>query len=364
MPFGILDTEYIDLPANVDRSYVENMSIGSGLTFAQVLPEIDSRMREFNSSTDPLIAALAIDTQEALVEYTQPVAFSVQAAGEYAMGRLQRGEAMGAYMLPVRAWEVTTGWTEDGLREQRLTSITNTVDNILLGYRVKFRKEVMRRLFNTTEVPVEPGKTTATSPGFAGSGTGLNVYDRPFPSGAALPGGYTHYIRVDTAGLQAALLAARDTLQKQGHAAPYDLIAPQTQIDAIVAMTEFVRTGSALVRLAPDAEEALVDPNVYLGVLGNTIRVRYAIDDFSSANIAVFKTYGSLDTRNPLAIRFPERPGLPDGGRSAYVRSRDFFPLAAASVLSNWGVGVNNRTGAVLFHVDASGSYDNPVIAD
>ena len=364
MPFGILDTEYIDLPANVDRTYVEGMTLGSGLSFGTVLQSIDERMRAFNTSTDPLIAALAVDTQEAFVEYTQPIAFSVQAAGEYSMGRLQRGEAMGGYMLPVRKWEVTTGWTEDGLREQTLSSINNTVDNILLGYRNKFRKEVMRRLFYTTEVPVEPGKTTATSPGFAGSGTGLDVYDRPFPSGAPLPGGYTHYVRTDAAGLSAALLATRTTLQKQGHAAPYDLIAPQAQIDAITALPDFVRTGSALVRLAPDAEEALVDPNVYLGVFGDVIRVRYAIDDFSSANIAVFKTYGPLDTRNPLAIRFPDRPGLPDGGRSAYLRSRDFFPLAAASVLSSWGVGVNNRTGAVLIHVDAAGSYDNPTITD
>jgi hypothetical protein len=362
MPFGIVDTAYIDLPAVIDQTYVAGLTTGSGLDFADVLREADSRMAAFNASGDPLVAALARTTDEAFVEYSVPVALDVQRTSEYTMSRMQHAEEMGGHMLPVAGWDVSVGWTEDGLREQRLSSVMNQLDGVLNGIRLRFRREVMRRFFSDAEIRVDR-KTTATSPGFAGSGTGLNVYTRPYPNGTALPGGYTHYVRTDAAGLSAALLAARDKLLKQGHQAPFDLIAPQTQIDAIAADTaNFVKAGSPLVRLGPTESEALVESSIYVGVFGYMIRVRQAIDDFSDANIGVFKTYGPLSDLNPLAVRYPVTPGLPGDGRSAYIRSRQLFPLAHAEVISRWGVGVNDRVSAVLLRVAASGNYIAPVI--
>jgi hypothetical protein len=265
-------------------------------------------------------------------------------------------------MLPVRKWDAAVGWTEDGLKEMRLANLLRNFDGMLLGFKTHFKKEVLRRFFRDTEVLVEAGKTTAVSPGFAGSGTGVNVYTRPYPSGAALPGGYTHYVRTNTAGLDAALLAARDKLLKIGHPAPFDIIAPATQIDLIKASPYFVKTGSPLIRAAPSAAEALVDPNEYVGVFGDFLRVRLPIDDFTDPNIAVFKSYGALDPRNALAIRFPDTPGVPGSGKEAYIRSRNIFPLAAAEVISRWGVGVSSRTAAVLIRVDNSGGYVAPTI--
>lgn len=362
MPFGIFDTEYIDLPAAIDQNYLASLETADGTSFETVLGEIDTRLGVFNGISDSLMAALGYETQEVFIEYLQAVAFDVQEAGEYSMARLQRGEASGGWNLPVRKWDVAVGWTEDGLREQRLSSILNTLDGVLLGLRVRRRREFMRRLFSDIEVPVEYGRTTSTSPGFAGSGTGLNVYSRPFPNGTALPGGYTHYVRTDSAGLDAALLAARDKLLKAGHPAPFDLIAPQAQIDAIKLSPYFVKAGSPLIRAAPASAEALVNADLYVGVFGDLIQVRTAIDDFTQANIAVFKTYGNLDPRNPVAIRYPTTPGLPNGGQSAYLRSRQFYPLAAADAVSRWGVGVGNRTAAVLLFVNASGAYVPPTI--
>lgn len=357
MAFGIYDTEWVDLAPNVDRAYIDGLALGSGTTFESVLSDIDSMIGAFNIGTDPLLSALSYATEDAYIEYNMPTAFKIAEYSEYTMDRPQRGEDIGAHMLPIRRYMVATGWTEDGLREMSASSITNTVESILLGYRQKYRSEVMKRLFTTTEVAVQPRKTTATSPGFAGSGTGLNVYTKPYPNGTALPGGYTHYVRTDAAGLGAALVAAADKLQKQGHAAPYDIIAPQAVVDSIKLLSGFVATGSVLVRVDPSVPEALVDPSLYVGVYADRMRIRYAIDDFAETNLAVFKTYGSLDPRNALAIRRPNVPGLPQG---AYLRSRNLFPLAEAEVINSWGVGVGDRTAAVLIHIDAAGSYDPP----
>jgi hypothetical protein len=363
MPFGILSTSYVDVPSVVDESYITGMETASGESFTDLIQAIDERFGAFNSGFDPLVAALAYETQEAFVEYTRATAFQFNEVGQYTMNRPQRGDTGGGWMLPVRKWDANLGWTEDGLAEMRSSTILNQVDGLLLGLRTKFKREVLRRFFSDGEVPVEPGKTTAVSPGMAGSGTGLNVYTLPFPNGDALPGGYTHYVRSDSAGLQAALIAARDKLILQGHEAPFDIIAPQSLIDTIKLMTSFVPTGSPLIRAAPDAAEALVDSTQYVGVVADLLRVRVAIADFTSPNLAVFKSYGALDPRNPVAIRFPDRPGLPGGGREAYIRSRELSPLAQAQVISRWGTGIGNRTGAVLIRVDAAGGYVAPTIA-
>jgi hypothetical protein len=363
MPFGFNDSQYVDLPAIVDEAYIESLQNASGLDFARILEEVDSRLAQFNRAGDPLVAALSSTTREPFFEYLDPIAYRLTPKGEYGMPRPQRGEVSGGYMLPIREWEVAVGWTETGLRRQRLQSIMTNLDGILLGFRKRFRYDAIFRLFSAAEVPVEYGRSTATSPGFAGSGTGLNVYDRPYPSGAALPGGYTHYFRADAAGRPAAIAAMRATLLKQGHNPPYDMIASESQIAAIVADTaNFVGIGSALVRQAPDQAEALVDAATYIGVYQNEIRVRPAIDDFSSDNIAVVKLFGALNENNPLKIRSPDEPGLPDNGAALYLRSRNLYPLAEADAIGSWGFGVGNRTAATLLSIAGSGSYVAPTM--
>jgi len=363
MPFGYADTQYVDLPALMDRSYVEALVLDSGLSFETVLQSIDERLTAYNGFQDPLVALLATQTRESFVEYMQARKFVLTPKGEYGLPRPQKGHDAGGHMLPLNNWEVATGFTEDGLRQMRLAAIEANIDSMLAGFRAQTRYDVLNRLFSDDELPVELGKTTATSPGFAGSGTGLNVYSRPFPNGAALPGGYTHYVRTDDAGRPAALLAAAAKLRKQGHLPPYDLITNDTQLALIMAdTTNFIGVGSALVRPSPNAAEALVDPSTYLGVYGGVIRVRYAVDEIGSNNIAVFKTYGAGSERNPLVIRYPDVPGLPDNGKAVYVRSRSLYPLSEALAIGSWGVGINDRTAAVLLYVNASGGYVDATI--
>jgi hypothetical protein len=296
-------------------------------------------------------------TDEAFVEGIAPIAFDVQEAGEYTVARPQFVEGAGS-MLPLRKWDVSTGWTEDGIEEMSLNRILANVDSILLGLKVRARKEIMRRLFSDAEVRVDR-KTTATSPGFAGSGTGLNVFSQPLPTGAALPGGYTHYIRDTTANRALALKTARNRVATW-HTGPYDLIGSANTIDAITLLPEFVWAGSSLIRLPNGTAEALVDPDVYLGVYDKNIRVRNPVDDFTSDHAAIFRSFGALNPQNPLAWRYDSRAGR---GRDAYLRSRQIYPLAQAEVVQRFGVGVANRTAAALIYFAASGSYTAPTIS-
>lgn len=354
--FGVLDTQYIDLPANIDQTYLEGLRTASGLSFPAVLRSIDQRLAAYNSYVDPLAAALMYPTSEIVAERMQAIAFVVEESSEYTVPRPQYVEGA-ASALPLRKWDVSTQWTEDGLEEMTLNRINLQIDSIVLGFQTHGRKEVLRRLFDDSEVRVDP-KTPMVNPGFAGSGTGLNAFTIPFPSGAPLPGGYTLYHRDTAANLATVIKTARNKLKKW-QTGPFDLIAPQTQIDAIAALADFVPVGSALIRGNPDDPEALVDPNLYVGVYDKDIRVRVAIEDFTDPNIAIFKTFGDLNPQNALAWRYDAHAGR---GRDAFLRSRSMYPLDQAIVVQRFGVGTANRTAAALIRIDSSGGYVAPSI--
>jgi hypothetical protein len=360
MPFGILDTRYIDLPASIDAAYIEGLRTRAGVDFAQILRELDSRIAALNNTVDPLVAALVYPTSELTADGTRPTAFTVERAGEYTIIRPQLVEGA-AYPLPISKYDVSLGFTEDGLESMRLSRILTNVDSLFMGMRRMYRREALRRLTSDAEVRVD-NRTTMKSPGFAGSGTGDNVFTGPYPDGTALPGGYTHYYRDTTANRATVVKAARDRLRKW-YPGPYDLIAPQSEIDALALINPgnptdgFVSADTLLVRGATANASAQVPPEEFVGVLFGDIRVHKPIEDWSTANITIFKTFGNFDPQNPIAWRFDELMG-----REAFVRSREMYPLANA-VLVQWaGFGVNNRVAAVNILIAASGSYVPPTI--
>lgn len=362
MPFGYLDTRYIDFPAGVDVQYLQGLRTAAGVDFPRLLQELDRRLAAFNATVDPLVAALVTPTTEPYGDDTGPSAFVVEERGEYTMARPQLAEG-GAIMWPLRGYDVALGFTEDGLMNMSLARILTNIDSMLLGMRKLHRRLALTRLTSDAEVRVAP-KTVVTSPGFAGSGTGDNVFSRTtYPNGVALPNGYTHYYRVTAAGLAAGLKAAVMRL-RMWHQGPFDLIASQAMVDAIALINPgnpadgFVPAGSALVRAGSGTAEATVDAEIYLGVLFGDVRVRKAIDDTADPNISIFKSFGALSPQNPLVWRYDEGKG-----RNAFVRYRDLSPLVNARLLQDLGIGVNDRTAAVNIRVDAAGGYVAPTIS-
>lgn len=356
MPFGILDTKYIDFPANVDPRYLEGLRTRAGVDFARILREIDSRLGALNTNVDPLVAQLITPTTEIFADTSTQTAFEINERGEYTLARPQLAEGQ-ANMLPLRGYDASLGFTEDGLESMSLSRILLNVESLFAGWRRLHRKEVLKRLFSDAEVRVD-AKTTVTSPGFAGSGTGDNVFAGTYPDGTALPGGYTHYYVVASGSLATGLKTALARLRRW-YTGPFDIIAPQAQVDAIVALgaPDFVSAGSVLVRLGDGTAQALVDPNMYVGVFNGDARVRLAITDTASPNIAIFKSFGNLNPMNPLAWRYDEVRG-----RQAVVRYRSLYPLDQAVMKQDFGVGVNNRTAAALIFIDAGSTYTPPTI--
>jgi len=355
MPFGVLDTNTIDLPANIDATYLRGLSTRAGVVWENLLREIDRRVATFNSTLDPLVAALITPTSEAWQDDNAAAAFSAAEDDEYTMPRPQLVERAG-HMYAIKGWNVSLQFTEDGLEGMSQTQILNNIDNALLGLRMKQRARTLHRLFSNAEIRVAKG-TTATSPGFAGSGTGSNVFvGASYPNGDALPGSYTHYFRDTTANRATAIKAARNRL-KMWHAGPFDLIASQAEVDAISGLADFVSAGSELIRAGSGVSEAQIDAARFVGVYDKDIRVWQPVTEFTTAHIAIVKSYGALNAMNPLVWRYDAAIG-----RGAYVRSRSLYPLDQAIVRQRFDISVRDRTQACLVYLAASGDYTAPTV--
>lgn len=362
MPFGILDTQYIDFPGNVDVQYITGLQARSGTSFTEILQEIDSRISSFNATIDPLVASLINPTEKVTARTGDPTAFEVTERGEYTLARPQFAKG-GGHMLPIRGYDVSLEFTEDGLQAMPEDDIFLNVDSVLLGFRQNHRRQVLFRLFSPAEVKVDK-QTTVTSPGFAGSGTGDNVYTGSYPNGQPLEGGFTMYYYADTAGgataaveamLDAALLRWKKV---NGNVIP-DLIPSDGLLALVKASTKFVESTSSLIRAASGSAEALVDSDTYAGVYDGKLRIRHGLEDISTNHGAMVARSTGISPSNILDWRYD-----PLKGRNAWLRYRSFFPLDQAVMLQDFGVGVRNRLGAILLYAaDGASAYVAPTFS-
>jgi hypothetical protein len=362
MPFGFFDTNFIDYPANIDQAYIAGLETAEGVQFTTVLQELDARLGALNGSLDAWIANKISVTEESALDTSQPVAFVVDERGEYTVARPQFVENAGV-MLPIRGYDISLAFTEDALLNARMSTLITNFESLLLGLRELYLKRTGQRLFNNSEYRIAP-QSTATSPGFAGSGTGLNAFTGPYPDGSALPGGYTHYYVANTsnAGEFKTILKAMLARLKKWNQGPFNFTGNDTITALVTALTSsdpmdgFVAANSSLIRVGSGTNEALVSADEYLGVLFGEVLVEKPRNLTATPVGSMYKSFGNLNPMNPLVWRFDPRRG-----RNAVVRDRGSFPLTQAIVKQDFGIGVKNRTAvANVYAAAGASSYTNP----
>ena len=370
---GIIDSTFIEVAANIDASYLRNYETADGVTFDQFIPRINAALGAYNAEIDPLVAELiAPPTERIVISGRNPGRFQVVRNGEYTSARAQKPGKRSRHALPIWIDEIGMGFTERGLRNLRADDFVDILDEILNGLRYNQRRSVLARMLDDAEVAVdEPDLTTMLSPGFAGSGTGANAFSaKHFPNAAQspIPGGYSHYWRISAASLATGLKAARDQHRKWYPTGRFEAVGSKAFTDAIVALGEaggFIRAERAFIREGSGNTVAAIDGNQFLGIFDGDVWVRKPIEDYAEAHGWIFQPLGALNPRNPLAWRFNPRAGRTPGtdtaaGRGAYLRTNAPFPLSDATILQEFGVGVNNRVGAQVIRIADSGSYDPP----
>lgn len=347
MAFGYLDTQNIDFAVGQTESRLRNMQNRLGINFSEFYNRLDGAMTALNANTDPLISSLINVTSADRVDGGATGSKVLQRAGEYSIVRPQHSGAAG-HLLPLYHFAISLGFTAEALQTMTLERFQGEVATTVQGFRRGQRAEVLERLFSDAEFALDDDGVGA-SPGFAGSGTGSNVY------AGAMPAGVTNlnlYSRVASAGLEAEIKKVQGYLNALHGFGPLDMVTSSSLIDTIAALPGFVTAGSPLVRQGGNEAEAMVAADQYIGVLNGNIRVRHAEGQLNGSGLAIYKSYGANDVRNPLAWRFSTI-----WGQGAFVNDRELFPLGNAEISQYFGIGANNRVGAGLIAVAASGTY-------
>jgi hypothetical protein len=127
-------------------------------------------------------------------------------------------------------------------------------------------------------------------------------------------------------------------------------------------VTGFVPRASSLIRYGMTQDLAQV-ADTYIGAVETDygpvqMRMNARIP---TAYWAVYKSYGNLDQRNPLRVRFNPRYGI-----GAILLAGDHireYPLENAIGFTEFGVGVSDRTTAVLTENSGDGTYTTPTIS-
>lgn len=363
MAFGFLDTQYIDFPEGQTEARLRSMQTRAGLNVRNLVTRLDAALTALNQP-DPLISMLSYTTTKDRINAPLTGRKVWQRGAEYTPARPQRGVDGGGHLLPLYWGEMDMAFTERKLHKMLQDEFDDEVRSTVQAIRTGERADALERLFIPDEIPLDDDGNGA-SPGFAGSGTGTNVFRGELPGGLRTPNGYTHYGYTTEAGLEAALDQFIAQMS-QWHRAPFDLISTPDVVAMIAKIDpgiKFVPAGSALVRPGSDQAEALVDPTVYTGVYDGVLRIRHGdwqiTEGSGSTNaMAIVKTYGPNNAQNPLAYRYDD-----DYGNAFYVEDRALFPLTQAAILKPYAFGVSARVGAALISVGAGqATYTPPTI--
>lgn len=346
MAFGYVDSQNIDFAVGQTESRLRNMQNRLGISITEFISRVDGAITAVNTPSG-LVGELCYRTTKDRVSGAYGGSKVFQRAAEYSPARPQKGAPSG-WLLPLWESEIGLGFTKKALDVMQIDTFEGELATTVQAIQRGQRADVLTRLFLDTEMPLD-NDGIGTSPGFAGSGSGSNVYGGPTPPGV---GTLNLYQRVASGGLAGAIDSAQTWLQFFHGMQPFDLVGSASAVALVANLPKFVKAGDVLVRPAQGTAEALVDPTIHVGVINGNIRVRLPEAQLTGDAVAIYKSYGIDNLQNPLAWRYSDI-----WGADAWVEDRELYPLANAIVKQNYGVGPNTRVGAALIAVGASGTY-------
>jgi hypothetical protein len=369
MTLGLSDLKNISLPAAWDNTELNRLRLRDGTTYEAIIRDINDALSLINAGlTGGYLGKLFSLTTEAAVEYRTGASNGFEDHTEYTQPDAKRADTTG-HMLPIKKLDRKLGWTTDFLEECRLVQIDADVASMAEDAVNAWEKSIWVRLFKLAE---ETGKnvglgTSGVSVPFADGGVGTITWTPPpHPSRQinAFDSTHNHFLRLN--GItQANLETAVAHLWEHGYDAPYELIVSLADLGSwqnTTNVTGFVPKANALIQYGQLNDLALVDAAVYQGA----VTTKYgSVQLYANARIptgywGVTKSFGALDQRNPLRVRWDDLYGF---GVRLVTASVNLYPLVGAIGLMKHGVGVGeDRAAAVLVKNDSSGDYTTPTI--
>lgn len=340
--------------AGIDYKSLALLKTNEGTTYDAIVRDMSAGVRAFNGESNSFLMGLAFGTTDRTYTERQG-SMVVETHTELRPSRPQRG---GAYVhsLPMESKEISLGWTWDYVRKARQSQIDTDISISFDAWRDWYEKQTLMRLFAREDVTVLDG---GVSPGFVGGGS--HVY-APNPYNGKSFANHQHYVAV--AGATATdwatqVAAAEKNLMEHGHVGPFDLLISEQDEAVVRTVSTFIARPPDNVILAVTTSAAIVSDE-YIGMIGRMrIKVHYRVPQ---GYAAAYKSYGPDNPRNPLRWVYQEdNGGFGDGIVILAGDTHRDYPIENAIEFRELGIGVGDRTGAVLLRF-GNASYVTPVI--
>jgi len=365
MTFQVHDLKFVSLPVGWDASYLEQYRMADGITFAQVVGDIDQALRLFNAEQPWYNNAITL-TDQPEVEYRQGGALVTEPHSEYTPPKPQRTDFTG-HMLPVLERDLGFRFTRDFFVKGRMSMVDASIRAGIEAFRQYREQQIVRRaLRRTDDSGAASGLgSSGLSPGFAttAGSTGVDFTPPPF-GGETFASTHEHFLSYAAANLAAALKVMKNHLLEHGHQPPYEMWISTEDEATVAALTDFFDIQPVTVVYGSSTAQAV-------GVPGNGVGQRY-IGSIYDMYVRVvprvpqyyyfaYKPYGNGDPRNPFRVRYDPRWGA-EGVQ--LLATNASYPLSDAYLFEAKGVGVGeDRTNGVSLFVDAGTTWSNATVA-
>lgn len=350
------------LPPGWDAARLAQLQLASGETYERLIADINQGLALANAAllSDPLMASMVYLSEERTIEYATGVSNGFEDHTEYGRPDAKRGKTTGHMTEPVSK-DRATGWTQDFLPRARRAQIDADVASIVDDLRNVWQKTILGRWVKNTKTTV--GSAGASMP-FADGGTADSTYipvNRP-DRASAFAYTHQHFQRLDNI-TQANLETAVALLWEHGYDAPYDLLIPTADLSSwsnTTNVTGWIKRAEGLIRYGTQTDLANLGGD-YIAVIETStygpVRVR-ATARIPTAYWTVYKSFGPLDSRNPIRIVSP-MAGL--GAEMRFSRAPVYYPLEEVLFRFEFEMTVAQRDAAVV--VKNGGAYSIPTIS-
>lgn len=361
------------LPTGVDGAKVAQWTLREGITYEQFANQLALALADANREMADEIGPVASMTEEIMLEYADGGSITpLKEITDVSELEMVHGTTIGS-MLPFRHYGGAVGGSWMFFRDTRMAQIRSTISTIVRQARWRFSQTWMTRFFTNTENAI--GSAGYDVPFVRGTGGNVD-YTPPAYAGEAFTSAHDHFVGVNSASKTHAdlLNELAETVEEHGHTAPFRAVVAKADVASYAALAKFkqlVSPRTMIVDLGGRSTApqfyAQGQPMVTGGVFGYFESDYGEIELVSTPRLAtgyagLWKSYGQMDARNPLAVRVH-----PDVGFGLYIvperSGDDRFPVSKINVLLEVGVGVGDRTNGAAGYLVSGGTWANPTIS-
>lgn len=361
------------LPTGVDGTRLAEWSMRDGITYSQLANQLSLALGAANAQLIANWGWLISLTDELFQEY--PNGGSVTPMEEITdqdRPRPRKGSTIG-HMIELHSYGDAVGGSRKYFRDVRSAQITAAVRDIVNRGIWRFEMEVLERWLTNTEVAI--GSAGYNVPFVRGTGGNVDFAPPPY-DGQAFATSHDHYIgyNLSTPKTHADMLnGLAGTLAEHGHAPPYVAMVSQADVTSYGALTGWVELVEPVIQMV-DRGGATSGNQYFATGSRDYMQIGYfhserglvqvrATNRLTTGYAGMCKSYGNLDSRNPLAIRVHPSQGfgimiVPE------TTINDDVPIKQLDVELEFGVGVaQDRTNGAAGLLVAGGAWANPTIA-